>query len=249
MGYGVLVIGDEILSGRRQDRHMAKAVELLAARGERLEWCRIVGDDRARLTATLRETLATGDVVFCFGGIGATPDDLTRECAAAAAGVPLASHPQAVAEIEAQFGRDAYPHRIHMAELPAGCELIPNPYNRVPGFFLQRHYFMPGFPVMAHPMLKWILDTHYPKAMPEDYVEVDIYVHEATESQLLDTMRRLTHEHPEVKLFSLPILGADGSRRIELGLKGRRDDAERVMQELKAELSSLAFRWEPVVRP
>ena len=70
-------------------------IELLAARGLRLAWARYVGDERTRITAALRDAFASGDVVFCCGGIGATPDDHTRQCAAAALGVPLALHPQA----------------------------------------------------------------------------------------------------------------------------------------------------------
>src|SRR5574341_11280 len=106
MGYGPLIIGDEILSGRRQDRHMARLIEILGARGLELAWCRYVGDDSALITAALRGSFGSGDVVFSFGGIGATPDDLTRQCAAQAAGVPLARHPEALALIVEKFGED-----------------------------------------------------------------------------------------------------------------------------------------------
>lgn len=93
MSIGVIIIGDEILSGRRQDKHLAKIIELLAARGMTLDWAEYVGDDPARITATLARSLASGDIVFSTGGIGATPDDHTRQCAAAALGVPLELHP------------------------------------------------------------------------------------------------------------------------------------------------------------
>ena len=129
-----------------------------------LDWARYEGDDRDALTAALRETFARGDIVFGFGGVGATPDDHTRQAAAAALGVPLERHPEAVAAIEAQFGAAAYPHRVLMAEFPAGATIIPNPVNRVASFSVRDHHFFPGFPQMAWPMLDWVLATRYASA-------------------------------------------------------------------------------------
>jgi len=84
MTIGALIIGDEILSGKRQDKHFAHVIETLRRHGGKLAWARVEGDDRGRLTAVLRESFARGDVVFSFGGVGATPDDHTRQAAAAA---------------------------------------------------------------------------------------------------------------------------------------------------------------------
>src|SRR5262245_13675773 len=95
MNFGLVIVGDEILSGKRQDKHLPKVIELLAARGLTLAWARYVGDERERITVLLRDVFAGGEAVFCCGGIGATPDDHTRQCAAAALGVPLQLHPQA----------------------------------------------------------------------------------------------------------------------------------------------------------
>ncbi len=158
---GALIIGDEILSGKRQDRHLAQVIATLKARGLALDWARYEGDDREVLTRVLRETFARGDIVFGFGGVGATPDDHTRQAAAAALGVPLARHPEAVAALEAQFGAAAYPHRVLMAEFPSGATIIPNPVNRVASFSVRDHHFFPGFPQMAWPMLDWVLATRY----------------------------------------------------------------------------------------
>src|SRR5205823_6527501 len=83
MAIGLIIIGDEILSGKRSDKHLPKVIELLAERGLQLAWAEVVGDDPVRITQTLRRTLAGPDIVFCSGGIGATPDDHTRQCAAA----------------------------------------------------------------------------------------------------------------------------------------------------------------------
>jgi molybdopterin-biosynthesis enzyme MoeA-like protein len=158
--------------------------------------------------------------VFCCGGIGATPDDHTRACAARAAGVPLEPHPDAVAEIEARFGEDAYPNRIRMAELPKGSAIIPNPYNRIPGFSINRHYFMPGFPDMAHPMAAWVLDTHYAAGGHREQQRA-VLVRGVTESSLMDLMEQLSERFPDAKLFSLPRLGAEF--QIEMGFRGQGD--------------------------
>src|SRR5262245_50715231 len=115
MGIGVLVIGDEILTGKRSDKHLAHVIETLGGRGLDLDFAHYLGDDRGRLTAVLEQTFERGELVFSFGGIGATPDDCTRQAAAAALGVDLVPHPEAVREIEDKFGAAAYPHRVLMA--------------------------------------------------------------------------------------------------------------------------------------
>jgi len=238
--FGLIVIGDEILKGKRRDRHFDAFRELLGERGFGLAWLQILPDDPALLVRHLGHSMDEGVPVFCCGGIGATPDDHTRQCAARAAGVPLIRHPAAVAEIEAQFGADAYPIRILMADLPEGSELIPNPYNRVPGFSLRDHYFLPGFPDMAHPMARWVLDNHYSAgAVPER--ELSLKVFGAPESTLLPLMQQLTADHPQLKLFSLPRLGPDGF--VELGFRGR-DGLEPAFAALRAGVAALGLRYE-----
>ncbi len=244
MALGILIIGDEILSGKRRDGHFSHALEILAQRGLGLKWCRIVGDDPDFIVETLRQTYASGDIVFSFGGIGATPDDHTRRCAALAADVELVRHPAAVAEIEAQFGAEAYPRRILMADLPAGSTIIPNPFNRVPGFSLKDHHFLPGFPQMAWPMMEWVLDTRYPQLrnqLPE--AELVITAFDVMESPLLDTMNDLVRRWPAVRFASLPNIGEDG-RRLELSVKGSALEAGAAMAWLKEQVGKLGYRWE-----
>jgi molybdopterin-biosynthesis enzyme MoeA-like protein len=243
---GALIIGDEILTGKRADKHMPHVVQTLGARGVTLDYVQYLGDDRARLTAVLRDSLARDDVVFSFGGIGATPDDHTRQAAAAALGVPLALHPEAVREIEARFGADAYPHRVLMAEFPAGARAIPNPYNRIAAFAVRDHHFFPGFPQMAWPMLDWVLDTWLPDLTRERPVERAIVVREAGESQLLPLMDAVTAAHPGVKLFSLPTLLADGGRRLELGVRGLPAEVAPAFDALRAGVVASGFPWEPL---
>jgi len=241
-GFGVIIVGDELLSGRRRDRHFGHVVETLGARGLALEWAYVVGDDPPRLTDILRLTLAGTDAVFCFGGIGATPDDRTRECAARAAGVALERHPGAVAEIEAHFGAQAYPNRIRMAGLPAGSTLIPNAYNRIPGFTLDRHHFLPGFPVMAWPMLEWVLEHYYGDRRGIPPATDTITVSGAHESELLPLMEALVAAYPAVRLSSLPRLG-EGEPCIELGLRGNGADLTAAGDRLRRGLEHLGLRW------
>ena len=241
--FGLLLVGDELLSGRRADQHVPKTIELLAARGLTLSYVHMVGDARADIAAQLRSSLASGDVVFSCGGIGATPDDLTREAAARAFDRPLTRHPEAEARIVAQFGNDALPYRVLMADLPQDCGLIPNPINNVPGFFLHDCYFMPGFPQMAHPMLDWVLNTHFAHAGDPDYAEAALWVWDASENQLLELMRDFEQTYPALKLFSLPILPSETQprRRIELGLKGARPLLQAAMQALHDRLTAQGF--------
>ena len=161
MNFGALILGDEILSGKRQDAHFARLAGLLDERGLRLSWVQYLGDNQARIAEALRRSFAAGDVVFSFGGIGNTPDDRTRQAAAEALGVDLVLHPEAEREIRARFGREITPQRLLLGVFPRGAEIIPNPFNRIPGFAIRQHYFLPGFPQMAHPMAVWALDTFY----------------------------------------------------------------------------------------
>jgi molybdopterin-biosynthesis enzyme MoeA-like protein len=240
--FGIYIIGDEILSGKRQDAHLNFAVQALKLRGLQLAWAHYLGDVPAQITSLLKASMQRGDIVFSFGGIGATPDDYTRQCAADAAGVPIERHLGAVAEIEAQYGESAYPKRVLMADFPAGAALIPNPVNRVAGFSIHAHYFVPGFPQMAHPMIEWVLDTHYSHLFhQQDYVEASIWVMDAGESQLIDMMRGIVAKYPDLKLFSLPKL--DNRRTTEVGVKGPGLLANQAITEIKQAVTALNFPW------
>ncbi|NMG76336.1 competence/damage-inducible protein A [Aromatoleum diolicum] len=247
MAFGAIIIGDEILSGRRTDKHLSKLVALLGARGLKLAWARYVGDERARLVDTLRQSFATGDVVFSFGGIGATPDDRTRQSAAAALGVELALHPQAEEIMREKFGSEITEHRLRMGVFPRGSEIIPNPYNQIPGFSINNHFFVPGFPVMAWPMAEWVLDTRFRQLHHvDDYVEAAITVWDAYEGKLIDLMEAITTDYPDATLFSLPtVVEASGDRRsIELGMKGPRASVASAMTRIKTEVGARGYAWQ-----
>lgn len=243
--FGIYIIGDEILSGKRQDAHLSFVVQALKARGLQLAWANFLGDIPAQITSSLKASMARADIVFSFGGIGATPDDFTRQCAADAAGLPIERHLAAVAEIEAQYGESAYPKRVLMADFPQGATLIPNPINRVSGFAINEHYFVPGFPEMSHPMILWVLDTYYPHLFhQQDYIEASILVMEAGESRLIDLMNHILAKYPDLKLFSLPKL--DKQRTTELGVKGVASLVHAAMSDIKQGVTALNFPWTEV---
>jgi len=237
--FGLVIVGDELLSGKREDKHFATVIRLLAQRGLALSWARYAGDDRGALTALYRETFAGGDVVISCGGIGATPDDHTRQAAAAALGVPVVLHPEAEVFITqrcvdmaregkgtADMTQPENRQRLKMGEFPAGAAIIPNPFNRIPGFSIRGHWFVPGFPVMAWPMIEWVLDTHYPAHFNRHIVvERSMLVFDTPESALVPLMEAIERDCIGIKAFSLPSIGdgRDGRparRHVELGVKG-----------------------------
>lgn len=250
--FGAVIIGDEILSGKRQDKHFAKIIEILGKRGLRLSWVEYVGDDRARLTAIFRHTMAAGDIVFSCGGIGNTPDDHTRQAVAAALGVELELHPQGYEELKARFnGEEISDKRKLLVTFPAGVSIIPNPFNRIPGFMVKDHYFVPGFPQMAHPMIEWALDNFYSDLFQpiDGQVEKAILLTGpmAYESALLDLMERIVSDYPSLRLFSLPSVANRERRHLELGVEGEPALVDKAMDEIcsEADRRGLAWTWRP----
>jgi len=196
-----VIIGTELLNARRVDKHFAFINQELRNRGL-LHHANFVIRDEESLIRNCFETVLrdTKSVLFCFGGIGATPDDLTRSIAAEVfTQEPLCLHVKAKECIEKQFKEEAYPHRIAMAMLPKGAELLHNVVNNVPGFSLSRRFFFtPGFPSMAWPMVQEALNTHFPN-QPQPYSET--FIVEAAENDLIDIMQALP---PELDFSSLP---------------------------------------------
>lgn len=247
MNFGAIIIGDEILSGKRVDKHFARIAELLAARGLRLAWADYLGDDEARIADVLRRSFTSGDAVFSFGGIGNTPDDHTRQAVAAALGVDLVLHPDAEREIRDRFGDETTPIRLQLGTFPRGVDIVPNPFNRIPGFRVRDHYFLPGFPQMAHPMVEWALDTFYADLFNRNPMVDKAFLltgPNAYESALLDLMQRIVADYPALRLFSLPSIGTDGQRRhLELGVEGEAALVDRAMEEIRSEVERRAIAW------
>lgn len=260
MAFGLIIVGDEILSGKRVDRHFAQVVRILADRGLELSWAHYLGDDRAEMTNLLRRTFATEDVVFSTGGIGATPDDHTRQAAAAALGGAVAPNAEAVGLISARIAAQAaegksqaeltHPEnaqRLRMSEFPESATIIPNPVNQIPGFNVGRHWFVPGFPAMAWPMIEWVLDSHYRDQFHTAVtVERSVRIYDVPESAVAPWMEEIEHEHPGVRAFSLPSMSEDSRHHIELGVKGESAVVDAAFDRLLARATPTGARIEPV---
>lgn len=224
--FGLIVVGDEILSGLRLDKHVSAVIERLAARGLHLSWVQMVGDDREFLTETLRRSFASDHIVLSCGGIGGTPDDHTRQAAALALNRPVVRHLEAVELIRQRCEESGQPldeFRLRMADFPHGASLIPNPYNRIAGFTVGQHHFVPGFPVMAWPMLEWVLDTLYPQFHHQELeYKKALLLFNTPEARITPVMEQLESAYPACKLYSLPSVGDNKlARHIELGVKAR----------------------------
>ena len=219
---GIIIIGDEILSGKRTDKHLPKFIELLNERGLQLAWAEYVGDSPERITQVLARAFVSGDVVFSCGGIGATPDDHTRQCAAKALGLPLVLQEQAKALIQERMrdvakeqglpyepDRDDNVHRLNMGMFPQGAQIIHNPYNKIPGFTCQATgqgmvHFVPGFPVMAWPMMQDKLDVYcqtWGKAPKR--IEQSVIVNGAREASLTPLKESIETLQSSNKAYSL----------------------------------------------
>jgi molybdopterin-biosynthesis enzyme MoeA-like protein len=258
--FGLIIVGDEILSGKRTDKHLPKVIELLGARGLQLAWAEYVGDQPERITDSLKRAFASGDIVFSTGGIGATPDDHTRQCAGKALGVELELHPEAerlirerMQDVAREQGTTYEPdrpdniHRLNMGVFPRGATLIPNPYNKIPGFSVGDIHFVPGFPVMAWPMMEHILDTRYPHLFQRGaFIEKSVIVFGAMEALLTPLMEQVEREHPGVKVFSLPSVDHPTlGKHIDLGVKGAPAAVDPAYQLLLAGLKALDAKLGP----
>lgn len=198
-----VIIGTEILNGRRADKHFEFLVTALAERGFTLFSSSIIKDDPILIEETYRMIKRDENaVMFSFGGIGSTPDDLTRAIAAKVfTGKPLLRHNAFERDIIKRFGGDAYPHRIHMSDLPEGSRLLKNPVNNMSGFYLdERYFFVPGFPEMAHPMINEALARFYPQNRK---LFRKTLLAQTSENTLINIMKTV----PEtIELSSLPML-------------------------------------------
>lgn len=239
---GLLIIGDEILQGRRIDKHLSHTLGYFQEIGVVLDWVYYLGDDSDILVEHFIQIHQRGDVCFSFGGIGATPDDRTRQAVADAHGRRIVRHPEAVRLIEHQFGEGAYPNRIRMAELPEEAELIPNPFNNIPGFSLGFIHCLPGFPEMAWDMMEWVIQNRYDVTGNTRQHLVSFLVHGARESELIPLLERTQGSHPDAKLSSLPRFLREGSFQVELGASGPREAVNHAVRDLQVQVADMGFR-------
>lgn len=211
-----VVIGTELLNGRRTDKHFPFLMNALLKRGHSLAGHFVIPDVPERMERLFKWIKDEDAFMFCFGGIGATPDDCTRAIAAKVfTNKPLTPHPRAIELIQTQFGQEATPIRLRMGELPQGATLLDNPINQVPGFALNNQYFFtPGFPAMAQPMALQAIENYIPINSSNFFIWNAIVY--APESILVPLMEALPNE---VALSSLPHMGENGKRHVEIELK------------------------------
>lgn len=234
----LIIIGDEILSGKREDKHFKKSLDLVKQNNYLIKSVTYLPDSEYEIQSKIENL--KDKIIFCFGGIGATPDDHTRLSAANAHNKLLIQHADAVKLIENKFGKEAYPKRILMADLPDGSELIPNSINMIPGFCINKHFFMPGFPEMAWPMMEWIFKNKLP---PSNKIEFDqsIIIPNIAESLLIDLMNQIENDFPLVKMYSLPKITPQ--KQVEIGVKGDKRQVLSAMEMVKKYVKELGYHF------
>ncbi len=234
----LLVIGNEILSGRTQDANLAYLGNRLNTLGIRLMEARVIPDTEAVIVETLNQVRARFDYVFTTGGIGPTHDDITAECVAKAFGVPLIQNPEARAILERHYASgDLNEARLRMANTPEGATLIENPVSHAPGFRMDNVFVMAGIPVIMQVMIESVahgLTGGAPLISRSMTVGVP-------EGALAKGLGALQDKHPEVEMGSYPF-----NRRGNLGVRlvlrsteaGRLDAAAQELDNLIATLGA-----------
>jgi len=223
-----VIIGSEILNGRRQDKHFDYIRDALLRRGHTLYASCIIKDD-ADLIANTFEMIRNdpNSVMFSFGGIGSTPDDLTRQIASDvfSDGV-LIQHDTFYTHIVERFGEAAFPHRILMSHLPKNSGLLHNVINNMSGFYLaDRYFFMPGFPEMSHPMVEEALERFFPDS-PLTYRRT--LIAQTSENTLIDVMKNVDKR---VDFSSLPMIN-NGNPIVEISVASDNEELSRFNFEL-----------------
>ncbi|MDA0989474.1 MAG: molybdopterin-binding protein [Verrucomicrobia bacterium] len=239
--FGLIIVGGEILDGRREDKHVAVCRELLQARHVPLSYVLILEDRPDQIEAQLHWAMAQPDPFFCCGGIGATPDDYTREAAARAAGTTVEPHAEAVAILQRRYQTEATPARLRLVAFPKTATLIPNPINECPGFSIKNGHFLPGFPQMAAPMMAWVLDHCY--AIGQEQVRHSLHLPGGREGDLIEMMDAFTAAHPKLTFSCLPSFTATGTE-LHLSIRGPAADAETGLLDLKIRLDAAGAAYQ-----
>ncbi|SLN35587.1 Nicotinamide-nucleotide amidohydrolase PncC [Pseudoruegeria aquimaris] len=235
----MLVIGDEILSGRTRDSNMHFLAGELAKQGIDLIEARVVGDDRAAIIGAVRALSAAADHVFTSGGIGPTHDDITAECIAAAFDTPIGVREDArrlLADHYAATGRELNEARLRMARIPEGATLIDNPVSIAPGFTLKNVHVMAGVPSVFQAMVASVLPTLTGGA---PLLSQSLRINRG-EGDIAGPLAALAADFPDLSIGSYPFQqdGAYGANIVIRGTDGARIDAAmtRLAQEFEGAL-------------
>lgn len=236
MKAAVIIIGNEILSGRTQDKNINHIALKLGEHGVRLAEVRIIPDIEQKIIATIHELKPQVDYIFTCGGIGPTHDDITAECVAKAFGVPLETHPEAYAILEKHYGAaDFTEPRQKMAKIPRGAALILNPVSAAPGFIIEGVYVMAGVPRIMQAMLDHVLAT----LKGGDIVHSRTVSSPLPESRIAEDLGQIQSRWPEVEIGSYPYF-KDGTFGVSIVLRGVNEGAlDQAAQEVESMIASL----------
>lgn len=214
---GLLVIGDEILSGRTKDKNIGYIAEYLTNIGIDLREVRVVADDETAIVEALNALRTRYTYVFTTGGIGPTHDDITADCVAKAFGVPIDHDPRAIALIKSRFQGELNEARMRMARIPAGAELIPNKISAAPGFRIGNVHVMAGVPAIMQAMLDEIapmLQTGV--KMLSETVRADL-----REGDVGTELAAIAKAHPGVSIGSYPFFDPEKGPNTNIVVRSR----------------------------
>lgn len=234
----VLVIGDEILSGRTKDRNIGYIAEYLTAIGVDVREVRVVPDVEEEIVAAVNALRARYSYVFTTGGIGPTHDDITADCVAKAFGVGIDVDPRARAMLLEYIKLDDLNEaRLRMARIPHGAELVENPVSKAPGFWIGNVIVMAGVPTIMQAML----DQVAPKLKTGVRMLSETVRADAREGDVGGPLAAIAKANPEVSIGSYPFMGEDGRPNTNLVLRSR--DAEKLtaaVAQVEAMVAALA---------
>src|SRR5579862_4486410 len=222
----LLVIGDEILSGRTKDKNIGYLAEYLTALGIDLKEVRVVGDEEAEIVAGVNALRSRYDYLFTTGGIGPTHDDITAESVAKAFGAPIDHDPRAVAILQerlAKTGAELNEARMRMTRIPAGAELVLNKVSAAPGFWLGNVIVLAGVPSIMQAML----DGVAPKLKTGVRIISETVRADAREGDIGTPLGEIAKAHPEVAIGSYPFFDDKRGPNTHVVLRAR--DADKLM--------------------
>jgi molybdenum cofactor synthesis domain-containing protein len=235
---GLLLIGDELLSGRTKDKNLGYIADFLTALGIDLREARVVPDLEENIVAALNSLRARYTYVFTTGGIGPTHDDITADAVAKAFGVAIDHDPRAVAILKAHYQPAMLNEaRLRMARIPHGAELIANPVSKAPGFRLENVFVMAGVPKIMQAMLEAIA----PQLEHGEPIHSATVIAHMGEGDLAKPLKEIQDRHPNVVIGSYPFeeTGGFGSNlvlrsRDRKALETAAREVEEMTQALKA---------------
>jgi molybdenum cofactor synthesis domain-containing protein len=235
----VLIIGDEILSGRTQDTNLNFIARYLGTYGVDLAEARVVGDIPAEIIGALNALRERYDYVITTGGIGPTHDDITADCVAEAFGVSLYEHPDIIAMMQARWQGELTPARRRMARIPEGGSLVKNAVQGPPGFQIGNVFVLAGVPMVMRGMMDDVIPKMRTGAV---VIAKTVRVEGAGEGVIAEPLGALAKAHPELSLGSYPFFGPEGYGA-NLVVRGRDgEEVERTVEELLAALQDIGAR-------